>query len=90
MQPPASVADWSHTHVFDEGNPLAERNTRRVVLLTAAMMVAEISGGWFYNSMALLADGWHMSSHALALGLSALAYAAARATYQIARALGAG
>ena len=78
MQPPASVADWSHTHVFDEGNPLAERNTRRVVLLTAAMMVAEISGGWFYNSMALLADGWHMSSHALALGLSALAYAAAR------------
>ena len=42
------------------------------------MMVAEIAGGWFFNSMALLADGWHMSSHALALGLSLLAYAAAR------------
>ena len=42
------------------------------------MMVAEIGGGWFYNSMALLADGWHMSSHALALGLSVLAYRAAR------------
>src|SRR3546814_7607394 len=42
------------------------------------MMVAEIVGGWWYNSMALLADGWHMSSHALALGLSVLAYAAAR------------
>jgi len=42
------------------------------------MMVAEIVGGWMFNSMALLADGWHMSSHALALGLSLLAYAAAR------------
>lgn len=67
-----------HSHVFDEGNPLAEKNTRRAMILTALMMIAEIAGGWFYNSMALLADGWHMSSHALALGLSALAYAAAR------------
>ncbi len=67
-----------HHHVFDEGNPLAERNTRWTVLLTASMMVAEIIGGWWFNSMALLADGWHMSSHALALGLSVLAYAAAR------------
>ena len=41
-------------------------------------MVVEIAGGWIFNSMALLADGWHMSSHALALGLSAMAYAAAR------------
>lgn len=41
-------------------------------------MCAEIAGGWIYNSMALLADGWHMSSHTLALGLSLLAYAAAR------------
>ena len=67
-----------HSHVFDEGNPLAERNTRWVVVLTALMMAAEIFGGWMYNSMALLADGWHMSSHALALGLSVLAYGAAR------------
>lgn len=67
-----------HSHVFDEGNPLAERNTRLAVLLTAVMMVAEIFGGWYYNSMALLADGWHMSSHVLALGLSVLAYGAAR------------
>ena len=41
-------------------------------------MVVEIAGGWIYNSMALLADGWHMSSHAMALGLSVLAYGAAR------------
>ena len=69
---------WRHSHSFDEGNPLAERNTRRAVWLTASMMVAEIAGGWVYNSMALLADGWHMSTHALALGLSVIAYGAAR------------
>ena len=65
-------------HVFDQGNPAAERNTRWAVLLTVVVMVAEIIGGVLFNSMALLADGWHMSSHALALGLSLLAYAAAR------------
>ena len=42
------------------------------------MMVAEIAGGWIFNSMALLADGWHMSSHMLALGLAYVAYRAAR------------
>ncbi|HCK3342310.1 TPA: CDF family iron/cobalt efflux transporter AitP [Pseudomonas aeruginosa] len=67
-----------HSHRFDQGNPLAERNTRWAVLLTACMMVAEIAGGWLFNSMALLADGWHMSSHTLALGLAILAYGAAR------------
>lgn len=78
MSPSLSPAAWQHTHVFDEGNPLAARNTRWAVLLTMAMMVAEIAGGYFFNSMALLADGWHMSSHAVALGVSLLAYAAAR------------
>ena len=46
--------------------------------ITAVMMVIEIFAGWWYNSMALLADGWHMSSHTLAIGLSAFAYAQAR------------
>jgi cation diffusion facilitator family transporter len=46
--------------------------------ITAAMMVVEIWAGWWFNSMALLADGWHMSSHAFAIGLSAFAYVAAR------------
>lgn len=68
----------THTHVFHLGNPLAQRNTRWAMWLTLVTMLLEISGGWWFNSMALLADGWHMSSHALALGLSALAYAAAR------------
>ena len=77
---PASpvVENARHSHEFNEGNPLAERNTRWAVLITAMMMVVEIAGGWWYNSMALLADGWHMSSHTLALGLSVLAYGAAR------------
>tara|TARA_R110002124_G_scaffold14345_9_gene64121 strand:+ start:19226 stop:20185 length:960 start_codon:yes stop_codon:yes gene_type:complete len=78
MQINNAAEERRHSHVFDEGNPLAERNTRWAVGLTAVMMVAEIAGGWVYNSMALLADGWHMSSHTLALGLSVLAYAAAR------------
>lgn len=68
----------THTHAFHDGNPLAERGTLWAVVLTAAMMVVEIAGGWYYNSMALLADGWHMSSHTVALGLSAIAYAMAR------------
>ncbi|HJV25418.1 MAG TPA: CDF family Co(II)/Ni(II) efflux transporter DmeF [Aromatoleum sp.] len=67
-----------HPHVFDTGNVAAEKGTRLVMAITAVTMVVEILAGWWYNSMALLADGWHMSSHALAIGLSALAYAAAR------------
>ncbi len=46
--------------------------------ITAAAMLVEIVAGWWFNSMALLADGWHMSSHFVALGVSAMAYAAAR------------
>ena len=75
---PAPSLNLPLPHVFDQGNPAAERNTRWAVLLTVVVMVAEIIGGLLFNSMALLADGWHMSSHALALGLSLLAYAAAR------------
>jgi len=67
-----------HSHAFSEGNPMAEKNTRRAMALTLVMMVVEIAGGWWFNSMAVLADGWHMSSHALALGLAAFAYACAR------------
>jgi len=67
-----------HSHQFDEGNPVAERKTRFAVILTLVMMVAEIIGGYYYGSMALLADGWHMSTHALALGLSVGAYVLAR------------
>ncbi|CAK0774340.1 Cation transporter [Gammaproteobacteria bacterium] len=73
-----NLTSWIHDHVFDEGSHAAERGTRTVMWITALMMVVEIITGWWYNSMALLADGWHMSSHAVAIGLSAFAYAAAR------------
>ena len=72
------LSQWTHSHVFDTGNHAAERGTRLVMLITAATMFVEIAAGLWFNSMALLADGWHMSSHALAIGLSAFAYAAAR------------
>jgi cation diffusion facilitator family transporter len=72
------LSPWMHDHVFDTQNHAAERGTRRVMWITAGMMLVEIVAGWWFNSMALLADGFHMSSHALAIGLSAFAYSAAR------------
>lgn len=72
------LSKWVHEHVFDEGSQQAETRTRLVMWITLATMVIEILAGWWFNSMALLADGWHMSSHAVAIGLSAFAYAAAR------------
>lgn len=76
--PAPDIAPFTHSHQFNHVDAKAERNTRRVVYITAAMMVVEIVGGYWLNSMALLADGWHMSSHALAMGLSVMAYALAR------------
>jgi cation diffusion facilitator family transporter len=77
--PPPVIPDTHvHVHVFDTADPLAERRTRQVMWLTAVMMVVEILAGTLLGSMALLADGWHMSSHALALGVSAGAYWLAR------------
>jgi cation diffusion facilitator family transporter len=68
----------THSHSFNDINPLAEQRTRWVLWLTVVMMVVELIAGWYYNSMALLADGWHMSSHSIALGLSAAAYVLSR------------
>lgn len=72
------LSSWVHDHTFDRGSHNAERRTRIVLVVTLIAMVVEIAAGWWFNSMALLADGWHMSSHALAIGLSSLAYASAR------------
>ncbi len=55
-----------------------ERRTRAVVILTCVMMVAEIIGGTWFGSMAVVADGWHMATHAAALGIAMLAYRYAR------------
>ena len=76
-QPPAAALP-SKSYSFNKANTLAEQKIKWAVILTAIMMVAEIAGGYLYNSMALLADGWHMSTHAMALGLSMAAYIWAR------------
>lgn len=72
------LSSWTHHHRFHHTSEAAEQGTRWAMGLTAVMMVAEIIFGWLSNSMALLADGWHMSSHTLAIGLSVLAYRVAR------------
>lgn len=70
---------WRHEHDFlGADHEKNERRTRLVIVLTLVMMVAEIAAGLVTGSMALLADGWHMATHAGALALSAAAYAYAR------------
>lgn len=73
------IAAWQHSHDFTtSAEHAAEQRTRWVVYLTLATMVVELAAGWLTGSMALLADGWHMGSHAAALGLSVFAYRFAR------------
>ena len=72
------LSRWEQTHNYGVGNARAEKGTRWVLWITLLTMVIEITAGWWFNSMAVLADGWHMSSHALAIGLSVFAYGAAR------------
>ena len=77
---------WQHSHDFTTGaEQVAEQRTRWVVYLTLATMLVELTAGWLTGSMALLADGWHMGSHAAALGLSVFAYGFARRHAQDAR-----
>jgi cation diffusion facilitator family transporter len=74
-----SVDQWTHDHVFlGPEHAHNERRTWFVVALTAVMMVGEIAAGSVFGSMALLADGWHMATHAAALGIAAIAYLFAR------------
>ena len=68
-----------HSHVFlGEGHEKSERKTWAVIGLCGAMMIGEIIGGLLFGSIALVADGLHMSTHAGALLLAALAYTYAR------------
>ena len=74
-----SIDRWAHDHVFlGVDHDRHERRTWLVVALTATMMVAEIIGGNMFGSMAVVADGWHMSTHATALSIAALSYRFAR------------
>ncbi len=73
-----NLDQWQHVHHFHIEGTQGERNTRRVIALTLTMMIIEIGAGTAFGSMALLADGWHMGTHAAALGITAFAYAYAR------------
>src|SRR5688500_4149039 len=74
-----ALARWRHDHSFgqDRRRP-GESRTQLVIAITASMMVVEIAAGVLFGSMALLADGLHMASHAVALGINAYAYVYAR------------
>ena len=74
-----SMESWKHDHIFlGADHARNERRTRMVVALCGTMMVAETVGGMLFRSMALVADGLHMSTHAAALLIAAMAYAFAR------------
>lgn len=73
-----NMEKWAHDHHFHASSEQAELSTKRVVWLTVIMMVGEIAAGLAFGSMALLADGWHMGTHAAALGITLFAYAYAR------------
>lgn len=70
-----SIEPWEHDHVFGQDVPRSgERRTLIVIAITGVMMMVEIAAGMVFGSMALLADGLHMASHASALTISAFAY----------------
>src|SRR6478752_7685159 len=72
------LSSWQHNHTYDPGNRGAESRTWIVVGITAVTMVVEIVAGFITGSMALLADGWHMSTHVVALSIAGAAYFLAR------------
>ncbi len=74
-----SIAQWQHTHIFGQDQIRSgERRTLIVIIITSLMMVVEITAGLAFGSMALFADGIHMGSHMVGLGISFLAYIYAR------------
>ena len=76
---PTDISAWKHEHTFGQSEKkTGERRTLIVIGITAVMMVVEIAAGMIYGSIALLADGIHMGSHATALVITAVAYIYAR------------
>ncbi len=74
-----NIEDWAHDHTFDQDQRRpGETRTLIVILITAIMMVVEVVAGILFGSMALLADGLHMASHAAALSIAFFAYVYAR------------
>jgi len=71
---PSDLDAYCHEHQFLATGAGIRNRTLRVVLLSVGMMAVELVAGWIFHSMALFADGCHMSSHAVALGISWLAF----------------
>ena len=73
-----ALEHWQHEHDFSVLHEHGERRTLQVLVLTAVMMIIEVVAGVTYGSMALLADGWHMGTHAAAFTITLFAYRYAR------------
>ena len=73
-----TLYQWQHPHRLKVENSQGENRTKLVILITVMMMTVEISAGYMFGSMALLADGWHMGTHAAALLITVFAYIYAR------------
>src|SRR6056300_1547325 len=74
----STLQEWQHPHSFRIENTQGERRTWLVIIITVSMMIIEIGSGYLFGSMALLADGWHMGTHAAALSITVFAYIYAR------------
>ena len=74
----STLHQWQHSHSFKVENTQGEKRTKLVIFITVIMMAVEISAGYMFGSMALLADGWHMGTHAAALSITVFAYIYAR------------
>jgi len=72
------ISTWTHSHQFNVEKKTSETKTLIVIIVTVVAMVIEILAGWYFGSMALFSDGWHMMTHATALSISFIAYVFAR------------
>src|SRR5438132_13769027 len=72
--PQVDHSRFRHSHDFVRDFSKGERRTRIVIAITGVMMVVEITAGLLSHSMAVLADGWHMSTHVAAVLITAIAY----------------
>ena len=74
----STLYQWQHSHSYNIDSHKGEVRTRLVILITVLMMAVEITTGYLFGSMALLADGYHMGTHAAALSITVFAYIYAR------------
>ena len=78
IMPDVTPEPWQHSHDFTIAQTTGEKNTKIILILTLITMVAEVTAGTIFGSLALLADGWHMATHVGAFGITVFAYSYAR------------